>query len=219
MEIYNWEEYQAREWDERYPESVRGFNAWRNLRSVEQAPQVLLEERRSRAAPSPCIFVSHRQADKIPAIRIAYLACLAGFDYWLDVLDPLINSLPGASPSGPTPRQKAYAIAGIVEMALLNSTHVVAVMTPRTEGSQWVPYEYGRVKEPLAKTLQACCWVDPRMHFNKLPYYLHLGKITKSEAQLRAWLRTEARKHGIAGRNCSWVRPIPSKLGDISINN
>src|SRR5688572_13671230 len=39
----------------------------------------------------PCrVFVSHQQADVQLAERIAYLATKEGFEYWLDVHDPLL---------------------------------------------------------------------------------------------------------------------------------
>lgn len=157
MANYDWTEYRGRSWENRYPDGVRGLDAWRQQVFQGGAPSRLIEERGRSAMrlPKPCLFVSHRQTDDEEAKRIAYLACQEGFDYWLDVLDPTLtapafNSVPGAS----TPSQTAAAIAAIVEMALLNSTHVMAVMTVNTKGSQWVPYEYGRVRDPVPITLR-----------------------------------------------------------------
>ena len=95
-------------------------------------------------APSrPCVFVSHRRSDGALARRVAFLACKEGFDFWLDVVDPNLYSVTGVTLS--SEGAKAAAIAAIIEMALLNSTHVVAVMTANTKGSEWVPYQ------PVAK--------------------------------------------------------------------
>ena len=111
---------------------------------------------------------------------------------------------------GPTRQQSAAATAGIIEMALLNSTHVVAVMTPNTAGSQWVPYEYGRVKEPVPITLQAACWVSRLV--TALPEYLYLGVITKAESDLQLWLRNERRNYGGLPSPCGWIAPVPPPL-------
>lgn len=166
---------------------------------------------RATAGPTrPCVFVSHRQADVNPAARIAYLACQTGFDYWLDALDP---TLPGAGLV--STEQAAAATAAIIEMALLNSSHVIAVITPNTKGSQWVPYEYGRVKlSETVSSLQAACWIYKATTGTPLPEYLYLGPIFKTESEIQQWLRTELQKH--PGRNspgaCSWMTPTPASL-------
>jgi hypothetical protein len=99
-------------------------------------------------------------------------------------------------------------------MGLLNSTHVMAVITPNTKGSQWVPYEYGRVKDPLPVTLQAACWIDNALLPSALPEYLYLGAMTRSEADVKTWLRSERSKYGLRGQPgfCHWSDPIPASL-------
>jgi hypothetical protein len=217
MANYDWTEYQARTWVNRFPEGVRGLAVWRQQLPLEGRPEMLIEERGRTTSrlPKPCVFVSHRQADVEQAKRIAYIACKEGFDYWLDVLDPTLSLPPNTiSPSGPTAQQAAAAVAAVVEMGLLNSTHVMAVMTSNTKGSQWVPYEYGRVRDPVPVTLQAACWIDKALVASTIPEYLHLGVIAKSEGEIESWLRAERRKYGIIGPQavCQWNRPIPAPL-------
>jgi hypothetical protein len=159
------------------------------------------------------VFISHRQADVDPATRIAYLACQERFDYWLDVLDPSLFGVAGA-PSSPSTADQAAATAALIEMALLNSSHVVAVMTPNTRGSQWVPYEYGRVKAPQTTSLQAAIWVDKSVTASSLPEYVHLGAILKSELEIRQWLKAELQKHparNLSG-HCQWLGATPVPL-------
>jgi hypothetical protein len=139
------------------------------------------------------------------------LACQEGFDYWLDVLDPTLTALPGAGVQ-PTQQERAAAIATVIEMGLLNSTHVVAVMTQNTKGSRWVPYEYGRVKEPMPITLQAASWIASSLPTADLPEYLYLGVITKSETDLKSWLRSELRAYGASAIPCGWNQPVPAPL-------
>ena len=109
--------------------------------------------------------------------------------------------------------KEAAAIAAIIEMALLNSTHVVAIMTANTKGSEWVPYEYGRVKTPqLPISLQAACWADPKISID-LPGYLYLGEIHRSETDIRQWLRTELQKQSRRRIGpCGWTGPVPKPL-------
>jgi len=214
MANYDWREYRSRPWRDRFPFDTPGWEQWVQLAALDRPPTLLIEQRQRRTVRprDPCLFVSHRQADVTPALRIAYLACQVGFDYWIDVLDPFLSAFPTVGPSGPTPQQSAAAIAAIIEMALLNSTHVVAVMTPNTKGSQWVPYEYGRVKEPAPVTLQAACWVSGSLTASTLPEYLYLGIITRTESELQSWLRSERRNYGGAGRPCGWTAPVPPPL-------
>ncbi len=203
MAIYDWREFENSPWSNRYPDHVRGVNLWREYwRGQELVRRLALERRSAPTAKSPCVFVSHRQCDVDLALRVAELACRRGFDYWLDVLDPRL-----VQPAGAPPVSSPVAIAGTIEMALLNSTHVVAVLTKDTAGSQWVPYEYGRVKEPMVVSARAACWLDPFMRTQTVAEYLHLGEITRSEQNLDAWLDREGKAMGVFAGRCSWKHP------------
>lgn len=68
-------------------------------------------------------------------------------------------------------------------MGLANSTHVMAVMTQYTKGSEWVPYEYGRVRQPG----NTACWQHPHHAFT-LPDYMLLGETTQYESDINQWL-------------------------------
>ena len=208
--IYDWREFDGRPWRDRFPVGARGFDTWRQL-SFQGPPLPLMAERERAPRPSrPCLFVSHRQIDIEPALRIAYLACCEGFDFWLDVLDPSLSGLPGAGWLGPGTPQKSFAIAAVIEMALLNSTHVMAVMTNNTMGSQWVPYEYGRVKDPVPASPQAACWLDSSISGVELPGYLFLGAMTTTERQVRDWLRFEREQFwDSSSESCRWTGPEP----------
>jgi hypothetical protein len=91
------------------------------LRTIQVLP--------GRTLSQPRVFVSHRMVDAAYAERIAWLASQkAGLEYWLDVHDPVLRLAGTALPSG----HPVYAItiAAIIEMALLNCTHVIAAHTP-----------------------------------------------------------------------------------------
>jgi hypothetical protein len=155
------------------------------------------------------VFISHRKDDVDQAERIAWLACRAGFDYWLDILDPGLAGYPGLSHAT---EEEARAAALIIEVALLNCTQVIAVMTPITAGSAWVPYEYGRVKDPVPESPQAACWLSPKL--KGLPAeYLYLGARLKSEDEIERWLAGERHRMGFTDPPaCPWHRPIPAPL-------
>ena len=152
--------------------------------------------------PCPRVFISHRQIDDAYARRIAQLAIHNQFNYWLDVidLDPLRNSQVRALETKLqrplTAFEKDILTAAVIEMALLNCTHVLAVMTQNTVGSQWVPYEYGRVKEPPPLSCEASCWWDytslPSANF---PEYMFLGEILGIESEICLWFRSERAKY------------------------
>jgi hypothetical protein len=172
--------------------SPEGAEQW--LDSIRRVPR--------KTFTCPRVFVSHRQADKCCALRIAWLAWEEGFDYWLDIidlapaLDKQIEAIEQQQGYPITEFQKSVLTAAIIEMALLNCTHVLATMTDKTKGSMWVPYEYGRIKEKLLICVQASCWWDSSSPSKvALPEYLHLGTIHGKEDDIRTWMRHEKIKY------------------------
>src|SRR5258706_3857574 len=117
---------------ERYNNEVLGRGAWQQLlralfevlRAEEPDPllaafdKFLGELRQIEKRPSVCrIFVSHQRGDVVLAERIAYLADQRGFEYWLDVHDPLLQYV---SHSKLLPVVQSILIAAIIKLALLN---------------------------------------------------------------------------------------------------
>src|SRR5262249_42584479 len=86
--------------------------------------------------------------------------------------------------------------AALIEMGLLNCTNVITVMTANTTGSQWVPYEYGRLKTATLPTMNVASWWDTTTipKEEDLPGYLHLAPILKKESAIRSWLGGEMRE-------------------------
>lgn len=146
------------------------------------------ESRRSlRRREKPRLFVSHQRLDTTRAREIAGIAREHGFDIWLDVLDPL---LPQEWVDGPDRKnEEAASAAAIIEIALLNCTHVLAIYTRHAGSSRWVPYEYGRVKDERVFSSQASARTD--LPDASLPEYLFLGSILRSDESFRGWLDDE----------------------------
>jgi hypothetical protein len=198
MSNYNWLAFAGEPAALRYPAWVDGGELWREIagRDPEALDRLLDTLVTARTAVRagvpgtelevPRLFVSHRRSDEARARDVAVLAQAAGFQVWLDVLDPVFQGLlqPGQDYL-PTPRE----IAIFIEIALLNCTHVIAVITPDTRGSMWVPYEYGRVKDSSPHSLRAASWIDHRV--TDAPEYLELGVRTATDADITTWLRQE----------------------------
>jgi hypothetical protein len=172
--------------------------------------------------PVPRVFVSHRQVDKDCGLRNAWLAWNAETDFWLDIVDfdpqflaqrARIEALLGRPP---TRGELALLTAAIVEMALLNCTACIAVMTRRAAGSLWIPYEYGRMKASSMLAPHVACWHDTTsLPDSDLAEYLHLGPILRDEAAVGGWhaVVVNASQPGRGGsRTQPWRGPTPPRL-------
>jgi hypothetical protein len=153
------------------------------LRNFQLRPRPPLEMQ------CPRVFISHRQCDSKEALRVAWLATGEKFDYWLDILDPNLAAVP--LNRNLTPYQQAILMAAIIEFALLNCTHVLAVMTGNVRGTLWMPYEYGRVKDSALTSVRAAGWFDNSWNILNTPEYFHLGQMLDSDDAVRHWLRSQ----------------------------
>lgn len=204
MRNYFWKEFSARPLSARFPDWTIGRHLW--LERNEDNPEAMLalldelvEYRRHAnwgTSPLECprLFISHRQKDEIRAREIAGIAQKVGFQYWLDVLDPDLLSI--AATATPTPQQ-SLRLAVLIEVALVNSTHILALMTANTKGSMWVPYEYGRAKDSSPNSLSAAYWIDAGLEQQlqrtgeQLPEYLLLSLRTERDVDIERWLLDE----------------------------
>lgn len=116
---------------------------------------------------------------------LPYRATRYGFSYWLDVLNPDLRRLHERRLD---PGQKALLLAQIVETALMDCTHVVAVLTNSAKRSRWIPYEFGRVKERAISTQLAMAWITSS-YSGYLPEYVVLGAQARHEQEINEWFR------------------------------
>lgn len=213
MASFNWQET-SEDLLERYNENVLGYLDWRSLINIlrehlgAEQPDPFLQafdnfqyqirkiDTRRRVC---CIFVSHQRADVLFAERIAYLSCQHGFEYWLDVHDPLLIQLTRLRINAVV---KSILIAAIVEMALLNCTHVITVQTAGAQASRWIPYEFGRAKLRRLWSTQTASWFDNGVFSSTTSDYLKLGVCAQSEQQVINWLVRERKNC-----NCHWSVP------------
>ena len=158
-----------------------GTNFWQGashdrLLSEEDAIQNILRQGPSRLK-TKCVFISHRQSDAQEAQRFAQYLKAHNIDYWLDIHDPILTTGAPLSP---------FAIANIIEIALINSTHVVAIITDNSKGSEWIPYEYGRVKDPISYSGNVCAY--DQLNNNTLPDYMKLSVVEKNDPSVLSWI-------------------------------
>ena len=172
------------------PPKQDGEDSWteRSLRAFDDFLDATWAKARKPPQQKPCrVFVSHQQADVVYAERIAWLANKEGLDYWLDVHDPVLRL---ANRWALPPLTKSILIASIIEMALLNCSHVITVQTANAAGSRWVPYEFGRAKQHILHSSQAASWFDSGRSPVNLNDYLLLGICATSEAAVVRWLKS-----------------------------
>jgi hypothetical protein len=207
-----WEKYISflliRTEDEEIRKELRDFSIERT--QGEKVLTLLLKHLREDFKPlsppndCPRLFISHRQSDSLYALRIAQIAADNGFTYWVDVLDPglaILTKNPKISPN-----LIPLLTACIIEMALINCTHVIACLTPKTRGSLWLPYEYGRITEIPGLLRKASAWVHPKLVLSKdFPEYMHLGEKAINEQDIIDWLIIEK-----TGLNDCGKQPIVS---------
>jgi hypothetical protein len=123
----------------------------------------------------PTVFISHRSTDKAFARELAAEIVLWGIDVWLDDDDEATKT---AEANGDN---KALALA--IEAGVKGSTHMLALLSPKTAGSMWVPYEVGAGR---ACGLRLGFVVE--LGTKDLPAWLALGETFKSQFSLRFWL-------------------------------
>ncbi|MEW8294676.1 MAG: hypothetical protein AB2715_08425 [Candidatus Thiodiazotropha sp.] len=139
-------------------------------------------------SPRVCrVFISHQQKDVGDAVKIAAIARSRGFEYWLDVHDPTLRFM---GTTNLPPSLKAFLIASIVEMNLLNCSHVCSVQTVNAVTSRWVPYEFGRAKSRQIHSSQAASWFAPGAYPTTAEYLL-LGECLHSNKTVELWLDRE----------------------------
>ena len=232
MDNFRWSDFPGQSLLERFPPNITGMAGLREWedgllslkRGTPLSPQWIDNIRRvARPSPLRCprVFVSHRQIDDKPAQRIAWLAWDEGVHYWLDLIDldparnPQVAAFENWLGRKLTAMELGIITAAIIEMALLNCTHVMAVMTINTAGSQWVPYEYGRVKTSLPVAFEAAAWHDARnLRAADLPEYLHLGPVFKDETGIRGYFQSIKAAFPTCPGSSSdpWDKPEPKSL-------
>lgn len=210
MSNYDYESFTGSSWNDRFPPWANGYSEWQNqVATSTWTPPALPPY--APPAPTPPrtsrVFISHRQADTALARRVAYLADDAGFDFWLDVMDPTLNALAAfLKTASLSAQQESMAFASVIQMGLINCTHVLVLMTPNSVGSEWIYYEYGFAKRAPGPGPIACAWVHPVLGVQNLPGYMLLAPHHVDEPAITRWFGGSA-----SLARLPW-KPRPTKL-------
>jgi hypothetical protein len=153
----------------------------------------------------PTVFVSHQRLDAPWAERAAWTANEAHLDYWLDIHDPKLTA---TNTSLLSSGAKSVLIAGFIEMALANSTHVVSMQTVNAQQSRWVPYEFGRAKERRLLANSAASWFENGVAPGTNGDYLFLAFCATTSTALEARLNAAGHTSPPRPKN-RWPRPVP----------
>jgi len=81
------------------------------------------------------VFLSHIDKDKSAVNEIADYFSEAGVDYYLDVNDPKLQQA--------VDEKDDEKITQFIELGIKNSTHLLTIVSEKTQGSWWVPFEVG----------------------------------------------------------------------------
>lgn len=224
MANFDWRRVADGDLGDRYRDDVLGQEAWLQLLGVirdylnaetfarvfEAFDDFLRRLRQLEGGPGVCrVFVSHQQADIAFAERVAYLVDREGYEYWLDVHDPLLRL---ANIAGLPPVVRSVLIAAIIEMALLNCTHGISIQTHNAQKSRWVPYEFGRAKRRWLVSTQVASWFDNGVYAATTADYLKLGVCAQSERDVVRWLTLESARCQCPRVPPRWQKAKPNPL-------
>ncbi|WP_437299422.1 toll/interleukin-1 receptor domain-containing protein [Sorangium sp. So ce426] len=121
-----------------------------------------------------CVFISHKWEDKEVARLVAMELQALGLDYWLDVDDD--DSMAAAREGNEA------AMCNAVERGLQNSTCLLALISRRTRGSWWVPFEIGAARA-YSRTLVFLVHKD----VSDRPAWMTLGTVISDRLDLDSW--------------------------------
>jgi hypothetical protein len=97
----------------------------------------------------------------------------------------------------PTDPRYALVIAAIIEIALLSSSHIIAVHTLNGLQSKWVPYELGRAKSRSIVSSQSGGWFKAGLAPGQFGSYVELCRVARGgESDVTAWLAQWSSKAG-----------------------
>lgn len=91
-----------------------------------------------------CVFVSYRSVDRQMATEIDIAIRKTGIDTYFDASDSQLQS---ATATGDAPR-----VVQQIDKGLSASSHLLGIISERTKGSWWVPYEIGWARHATKST-------------------------------------------------------------------
>ena len=126
-----------------------------------------------------CVFISHRLADIDVAEAIAnFLLETVGVNvYFSDDDDALQQAVE---------TEDDAQIVTYIENGLATSTHLLGVISNRTKGSWWVPFEIGSGRQ---RGLEIAQQLLEEVEY--LPSYLTITKLLRDQDDLQKWVKSK----------------------------
>jgi len=139
---------------------------------------------------SPCVFISHKNCDSIFAAAVGEVLNHQELNTWLDLDNDTVQALWEAG--------EAHELAKEIEHGIQSSTHLLALVTPNTMGSWWVPFEIGQARARGVSLAFLFGSENPReipdkptitFHITeKVPEYFCFGDEINDIRNLRRWI-------------------------------
>lgn len=128
------------------------------------------------------VFISYRHLDRKKALEIANKLKSNNINYYLDVIDDESRSTDD--------------ITNVITKNIKKSTHLLAIISPNTNGSWWVPFEIGeatisnrRISSYAYKQNDYIYRTLLNTYKSFLPEYLHKWPILLSDGDLDAFIQ------------------------------
>ena len=131
-------------------------------------------------AKQPRVFISHRRDDKKAARAIARYLDFVGLHYYFDEDNEDLGRLRTADTI------PDIALVEAIDRGITHGTHLLAVLSSRTMGSWWVPYEIGSARSrnfPIAHLLL------PGITSSMVPEFLRIFPQLWSAKDLFGWIK------------------------------
>jgi len=130
-----------------------------------------------------CIFVSHKKEDAIKAREITNYIMDCGIDVFFDENDEIL--------SNPEMNSDPVKVTNAINKALQRSTHMICILSNKTQQSWWVPYEIGYVSNNRAFSISdiGILLIKNIIH---LPEYLFLAKNISTTIELDNFLKSSS---------------------------
>lgn len=126
----------------------------------------------------PRVFISRRQSDKETARLLASYFEFLALHYYFDEEDAVLQQAANAA------HPDVQGIVDSIEAGLAHSTHLLAVLSEKTMGSWWVPFEIGSARaRRAALAFLALPPITPEM----LPEYMRICTILWTPDELFGW--------------------------------
>ena len=151
-----------------------------------------------------CVFISHRSTDKKEAAAIAGYIKDCGLDVYIDVDDKGLQLA--------TAKDDAQGIVDFIHKGLLQSTHILVLISDDTRESWWVPYEIG-YGEKSGKQIASMMLVQDKV--DAFPDYLKIVKRLFSIADFFDYVKELKHQRNPYGEICESAYPTnhPDKTG------